>query len=239
MIFDTLPLCNFLNSSCPTYFNINGTVYFDADTNCSYGFSDHGIPNVLVTLSQNTVPLQCIVTGLGGHYSFQVPSYGNYDICVDTFNSTLQLVCPSSSCLSANVNAGDTIISGVDFGWRCKSGFDLGVWGMDVWPVKPNTYVVAYITAGNPLNTPSAACSAGVSAQVSMKATGPVSFYGPAPDAIIPDTITSSEVVWNIPDISQVSSSSSFNMVVYIDSNAAIGQEISIDALNTTDCRRQ
>lgn len=95
------------NNSC--YCTITGTVYDDANNNCTQDVGEQGIPNIRIHCSGRGYAY----TDANGNYSFKVPS-GSY-----TITETVQSYYPLSSCQNSSANvtvsASPNCVQTVDF----------------------------------------------------------------------------------------------------------------------------
>jgi uncharacterized repeat protein (TIGR01451 family) len=124
-------------SSDACYCTITGTVYYDANANCSADAGETGVEHIQVHLN----PFGYTFTDNTGHYSFQVPS-GNYTLSeVVQYTYPLTTPCPDNDPLSIPVTAssGCTVIH--DFFNGINPLHDAHIITFnDNYPVPGNTY---------------------------------------------------------------------------------------------------
>src|SRR5687768_16523811 len=93
-VLNTLPLCDMFNANgCDVFWNISGTAYYDANNNCSLNTGDVAQQNVKLELWSAGLLQQQVFTGGQGLYSFDVSSYGNYEVKVDTNSFPFNVSC--------------------------------------------------------------------------------------------------------------------------------------------------
>ncbi len=222
---DSIPLCNvFNNYGCPVFWNITGTAYRDASSNCVYSASDDKLKNLKVSFYQGGVQLEQVYTVDGGTYSFNTDTYATYHYSLDTANIPFVVTCPDIGYYTSSISATDSMDFSRDFGLECKPGFDLAAWSINGRFAPANLRPV-YISVGDAANFYNAHCAAGISGSVTLTYNGPVQFVSAAPNALTP-TVTGNTLTYTIADFGNVNFFTDFNIVMHTDTNAQIGQQV-------------
>ena len=112
------------SNNCNFFWNIGGKVYLDYDSSCSQTFSEPGLENIHILLSQGGNVIQQAFTTEEGFYSFDVNVPGIYDVSVDTSGIPFDEYCHSNLYIDT-LTLTDTLKSGNDFAMQCKSTYDL------------------------------------------------------------------------------------------------------------------
>ncbi len=223
----TVPLCGlFNNNGCSVFWNISGKVYNDANNNCTDDVNENGFGNFPVKLNNGGVLQQQVYTGSEGFYSFDT-NYGNYDYTVDTTGLPVLITCPASGTRTSNITALDSMDFSMDFGMRCKTGFDVGAWSIyDNGFFRPNNNNTVRIHAGDYARFFGASC-ANVSGQVVITFTGPVTYVGNA-GALTPSSVSGNTITYNIANFGNINVLNSFAFVLNTNINAQAGQQVCI-----------
>ena len=221
---NAVPTCNLFNNiyGCPQYSNTEGYGYFDTIPNCVMDTTEPRYPYVKAAFGANGNILQQTYTDWLGHYSFDEISYGTYQITVDTAGLPFSLTCPDTFYYTATVDSQELYQRGFNFGFVCKPGFDVGVNCIaqsTLW-FHPNLTTTVYLNAGDMSAFYGMHCAAGVSGQVSMTFSGPISYVSPAPGALVPSSVTNTIITWNIADFGSINPLSAFGVVFITDTNA-------------------
>jgi hypothetical protein len=85
----TIPLCDVFNSNgCDVFWNIEGKIFFDADTNCIAGTNEPYFKNQKLNLYKNGVLDQQTFSNINGNYDFDTFSFDFYKTEFDTTGFT-------------------------------------------------------------------------------------------------------------------------------------------------------
>jgi uncharacterized repeat protein (TIGR01451 family) len=221
----SLPLCQ-PSSGCPSFWNISGKIFFDNNGNCNQDIADTALRNIPVRLDSGNVQLQRMLTDASGRYSFRT-GLGTYNIKVDTSNAHYQVVCPGSFFYTSNLIVADSTDSLLNFALQCRPGYDLAAISFSPNQVfRPGLIRTLHTNAGDNMLVNNVSCAVGISGSVEAILNGPVNYYsylGLPPTSINGDTIT-----WSIADFSTVNPTTDFNIKVYADTTANIGDTICI-----------
>jgi len=198
--------------------NINGKLYLDANSDCSYNAGETLFPGIPVLLKQNNNVIATSYTDATGDYAFSVPSGFTYDIvpALNISNYGYNVTCPASGQYT-NVSVP---ANGNDFGMICQPGFDLQTY-LTGWGFRPgfNGYVYPYAlnTYCQPMN--------GQLELILDPLTNYVSAI-PSPTSISGDTLR-----WNFSNLSNSNywwnwNSFSPQVTIYTPTSAQIGDTV-------------
>ena len=236
-VLGTLPLCGLFNpTGCHVYADISGQVFEDYNHNCAFDDTDKPQPNVKVALLSNGNLMQQVYTDSIGDYSFQATD-GKYTLRLDTTGLPFKMICPHAGSFGDSLTVADSVSFGNNFAFECKpSGFDLGVTSIlnnYLTPV-PGSTITLNTICGDVSALYGAHCAAGISGQVQLTFSGPVTYTGPATGAITPTTASGSSIIWAVPDFGPINNYKAFNTLFTINANALPGQQICINVTLTS-----
>lgn len=223
----SLPICDLFNTNnCTVYWDISGKVYGDTNSNCVNDINEFGQPNLKLLLDSSGVLIQQTYTGGEGFYSFDTDT-GTYNYTVDTTGIPVYVTCPLTGFQTSVLTAIDSMDYDMDFGMQCKPGFDVGVKSIvrDSGIFRPAHFVEVRVGAGDMSNFFGLQCAAGMSGEVNVVMSGPVSFVAPAAGALTP-LVSGDTLLYSIPDFGTVNFNSAFEITVKTDTNATIGSSI-------------
>jgi hypothetical protein len=227
---DTIPLCDIFNAnSCQPSWNISGRVYTDTGTTCTFYQGEPGLRYIKLTLNS---PTQQVLSSNAGLYSFNT-DMGVYTIVVDTSDFPFYVSCPDTGFYTSTITLQDSFDTNVDFGLRCKPGFDVGATSV-VNPsgiIRPANYAQIAIKAGDISNFYNAHCAAGISGAVQVIINGPASYV--SSNALPVSTVNGDTLTWNIADFGIVDFNSDFNITIHTDTLAQIGQQVCFEVTVT------
>jgi uncharacterized repeat protein (TIGR01451 family) len=230
-LISSLPLCDIFNpNGCNFYWNISGKVFIDADSNCVQGANESGLNNIHVNLFDNGSLIQQAFTGGEGLYSFDVNNYGNYEVILDTTQIPFIPICPLTPNYLDTLNAIDSLIYGNDFGLKCKTDPDMGVWSIIAGRMIPGHRPIVKIHAGEISNQFGSNCSNGVSGTLTVTINGSAHYFATAAGSLTPSFISSDSINYVIPDLGNINSSSDFGIEIFVDTTAIAGSSICIHA---------
>lgn len=170
---------------------IDGKLYNDMNSNCTFDAGDIPLAYQIVTLhaAGDPNPLFYTWTDSLGNYYFNPPLGISYDIIPNqTLTNNLNSTCPSTGVITTTAPA-----SGQDFAFECTSDYDLVTGGYGFGFVPGTTTGRAYFGGINQRCLPVSGKLKLVSANSLVT---PVSFRT-APDAISGDTL-----IWNFSNLS-------------------------------------
>jgi uncharacterized repeat protein (TIGR01451 family) len=167
--------------------NINGKIYLDMNSNCSY---DAGTDTLLrgypVELKFGSSVIGWGYSDNNGDYYLSAPT-GNYTVELYNPNSFgLVPTCPASGSIAVNTSSNPTN----DFGLTCSSGFDLEayLWG---WGFKPGFPAYLYPQAWNSSCMPQ-------SGTLTLTLDPLVTFDS---SSVVPASINGNVITWNFSGI--------------------------------------
>lgn len=223
---NTVPLCDFFNTNeCGIYQNISGRVYYDIIQNCLHENGEARLGNVKINLYESNLLVEQTISDYYGLYSLP-SSTSTYQYTVDTINLPFTIACPDSGYYTSVITAQDSFDTDMNFGLRCKPGFDLEARGIATpTAFRPANFSTINISAGDASNFYGANCAAGVSGAVTTTFNGPVQFISAAPGALVP-SVNSNTLTYTIADFGAVNFFDDFNIVLQTDTSAQIGQQV-------------
>ena len=224
-------VCDTNNSNgCDVYWNFSGNAYLDNDSNCQFSLSEDGINHLRILLYENGNLVQQSFTRNDGFFALEANSLGNYSIVLDTANLPFELICPMPGIYYDTLTVNDTIFRGNDFGFKCKSGFDLGAWSIVSTRLRAGNQSTVHINAGDVSAFYGYHCLSGMSATLTINLSGQIQYVGPAPGARVPSSVFGNTITYSIPDINLVDPNHDFVIEVETDTSASIGSEICFSA---------
>jgi uncharacterized repeat protein (TIGR01451 family) len=225
---DTMSICDLFNSNgCDVFWNIEGSTFFDADTNCNLGTNELLFKNQKLNLYKNGVLDQQTFSNLNGDYDFDTFSFDLYKTEFDTTGVPFEVHCPLSGFYLDSISVLDSMKYDRDFGLKCKD-VDLGVTSIFSNNLRPASIREIKIECGDYSNYFGAHCAAGISGIVNITITGACNYFSPAIGALTPNTIVGNVLTYYVPDFGVLSYDSSFNFNILVDTAAILGSPICI-----------
>jgi len=223
---NAVPLCSANNpNNCQSFWNITGQAFLDTAGTCQYEQGEGVYRFVRINLTEGGVLLQQAFTDGGGYYSFDVDTYGIYQVSVDTVGLPLLVLCPANDTLTDTITASNLMEVHQDFSLACPPGFDLGV--RSIWSrFKPGNNSLVHILAGDVSDFYNAHCAAGTNGSVTVIFSGPVTYVGPPPGALTPTTVSGDTLTWAISDFGAVNPDSDFNIILNTNYSATGGDQV-------------
>jgi uncharacterized repeat protein (TIGR01451 family) len=223
------PLCAPGNAnSCPNAQGIFGYTYKDVIGNCIRSAGDTNLRNIAIQIydTANNL-LGQTYSALNGVYNFP-QTVGTYTVVIDTIGGVPFMAQCAHPGLDSTVTL-TNIDTNINFSLSCKPGFDVGVLSTvaNGLPFPGQDFVLDNI-AGDISQWYNLNCAAGVSGQVQITVTGPVTFISPASGALTP-AVGGNVYTYNIADYGTVNIMTAFNMVFAIDSSAQAGDLICVN----------
>lgn len=230
----TYPLCTPSNTltnpnSCERANGIIGNAYFDTNTNCQYDTTDTKLKNINFKLfDSNNNFLSQANSYSNGIYNF-TQNPGNYFTELDTANMpyTAQCTYPGIDTLIQLTSAAP-IADNVNFSIKCKPGFDVGVQSVITnGIVFPGQNHHLKIVAGDMSQWYNLNCAAGISGQITINISGPVSYITPAANALTP-LVVGNSFTYNISDFGTINNLQDFGLIMKTDTTATAGDSICV-----------
>jgi hypothetical protein len=224
---DSVPLCGIFNSNgCNAYWNISGKTYFDNNADCIAETSDMRLKNIKLQLWSGGILDEEIYSGNQGLYSFDLDSFGNYEVKIDTLTTPHRIICPVNGSYQDTITVTDSLDYGQDFSFACKPGFDITAWSISTWSLVTGNYATIAMGAGDISNFYGVHCAAGISGAVTVTINGPASYSSPASGALTPSSVSGNLLTYNIANFGAVNFNSDFNFIVQTDTTAPIGSQV-------------
>jgi uncharacterized repeat protein (TIGR01451 family) len=225
----TLPLCDIFNANgCDAYWNISGQTYFDSNLDCINNSLDRNISNMHLNLLQNGILQQQVLTGGSGHYSFDVSTFGNYDVQLDTQNIPFTVLCPLGNQYIDTISVSDSMSYANDFALHCKNGYDLGAWSIYTDELRPSHRSRVIISAGDLANFFNANCALGVSGTITVTITGNVHYFGPLAGYAAPAGVAQNVLTWPVANFGLINGTSFIGFEMETDTSAIMGSSVCI-----------
>lgn len=223
----SLPICDPLNlNNCSFRNNIFGTTFHDINANGIKDVNENVIEGVKINLMQAGILNQQTYTVTDGKYNFETP-YGTYEYFPDTLNQSISLTSPLAGYHISTISAADSVDYGMDFGIKCKQGFDVGVLTVDLeqGQLFPADSALFSVQAGDISQSLDLNCAQGVSGQITIQLYGPGSFGSILPGSVQLQVFQDS-IVYYIPDFGTFNFYQSISFYIVTDTTAQIGDSI-------------
>ena len=221
-------------SGCPTAEGISGFTYLDDNEDCIKSNGEESIYNIPVKLfnSGNSQVAQTF-SFINGVYYINASS-GNYTVRLDTTNLPLPFSVNCNTDTAIILSNSVFLAQNVNFGIKCKPGHDVGVQSIVTsgW-VFPGQQHTLKILAGDISHWYNLHCADGVSGQLQLSVSGPVTYSGVIPNALTP-TITGNTFTYQIADFGTINNSDAFGLLFTTDTTAQAGDTICINATITS-----
>ena len=223
------PLCGVFNpNGCSAYWNLSGQTYYDTDADCSPDVNETGTAFTKLQLYSSGNLQQQVYADAQGYYSFRAGT-GTYDVTVDTSNLPFTLLCPASGYLTDTITITDSLKYSRNFAFKCRSaGFDLAAISAlhtDGVP-RPAGIFDLHATAGDIAQQYGAQCATGVSGQVQITFSGPITYVGPIAGNLTPTSVSGNTLSWTIADFGTLDNARAFNSNFQVNANAVAGTNI-------------
>lgn len=235
----TYPLCSSGNTitnpnGCDRANGIFGNTYYDVNTNCINDTNDAKLNNINFNLfDNNNQYLSQTSSHTFGMYNFTYPT-GNYTVVLDTANApyTAQCIYPGIDT-TIQLTAINPTAENVNFSVKCKPGFDVGIQSvLTNGIIFPGQNHHLKIAAGDMSQWYNLNCATGVSGQLTLNITGPVTYIASAAGSLIP-IVSGNMFTYNITDFGTVNFLNDFNLIFKTDTTAMAGDTICV-SINVT-----
>ncbi len=217
-----------INVSSTTCGNLTGTVFNDANNDCTQNNGELGVIGIEILLTQG-INTYTAWTDSSGNYAFNVPT-GAYTIEVNNLNAGYSITCSGSLQHATTVTSGTNV---ENFAISCTGAFDVAVTGislMDGFYPGTGDAILPHVGILN------AACNLTIPGQVKMilepciqYSTSGFSWFTNPPDAVIPAS-TGDTLVWYVSDINNIGSFSYWDYAVNVTTctSAQVGDTVCI-----------
>ncbi len=228
----TFPICkngDTINNpnGCLRAEGIRGIVFKDDNKDCQKALSETVLKNVPVKLYDASNRLiRATYTADDGTYQFVVPP-GNYRTEVDTVRLPFYVSCKADS----TVVLSDSLPrrEGVNFGVICSTGYDIAV--LSATPKSTafpgNTHELV-VVAGNINQLYNLNCAIGDSGKVEVNFTGPVTYAGVLPGALVP-VVSGNKLLYNNIKFGSINITKAFQLLFKVNTTALQGDQICVD----------
>lgn len=232
--FIGFPICNVFNiNGCDVFWNIEGSTFFDADTNCISGNTEPFLKNQKLNLYKNGVLDQQTYSNVNGDYDFDTFSYDFYNTKFDTTGLPFEVYCPSTGIYIDTISVLDSMKYDRDFGLKCKD-VDLAVTNILSSILRLAKIQEIKIGAGDYTNYFGTHCANGISGTVIITITGACNYNSTVAGALTPNTVIGNVLTYNVADFGVLNFDSSFNFNILVDTTAALGSQICIQVSIST-----
>lgn len=235
----TYPLCtpgDIVNNpnGCERASGIMGNAYFDTNTNCIKDSNDTKLKNInFKLLDNNNQYLNQTNSYSFGMYNFISPT-GNYTVILDTLNVPYTSQCNNPGIdTTLQLTFTNPVAENVNFSVKCKPGFDVGVQSvLTNGIVFPGQNHHLKIAAGDMSQWYNLNCASGVSGQLTVNVSGPVTYVASALGSFTP-TVSGTTFTYNIADFGNVNLLNDFDIILKTDTTATSGDSICV-SVNVT-----
>jgi uncharacterized repeat protein (TIGR01451 family) len=231
------PLCienDFINnpSGCNPAQGILGTIFLDNNSNCTFENMDNSFNNFSMKLYNDSDSLISQTYSISnGVYQFP-QEFGTYKVEIDTLNQPFSIQCQSVDTI-ITLNSQNILIDSINFALSCKPGFDIGVQSVltNGW-VFPEQNNDLKIIAGDLSQWYNMNCAVGISGEVQISVSGPVTYLYPSEEALTP-AVLGNVFNYTIPDFGNLDISTAFGLIFKTDTTAQAGDQICV-SINVT-----
>ena len=237
--FQSYPLCEGNDPidnpfGCLASEGIEGYVFMDQNTDCSYQSTDVQMKNVPVTVNDNLGnQITSASTYTNGRYYFNLNT-AQYEVVVDTIAKPYMIDCVNPG-IDTNVvlSVANPLAGNVNFGLKCKPGFDVGTKSVHaVGLVFPGQLHTLNVKSGDLTNYYNLNCSNGVSGTVTITVTGPVIFQNISSGSLTP-TIVGNIYTYTIADFGAVNPDLDFRLDFKTATTAVAGDLVCVNVIVT------
>ncbi|TVR39148.1 MAG: T9SS C-terminal target domain-containing protein [Cryomorphaceae bacterium] len=221
------PLCedsDLVNNplGCTSAAGVSGFAFKDSNTDCEMINDESGMHNVSIRLLDAQTDFMSSTTTGGNGVYFLSAEDGAFTVQVDTLNKPFQVSCEDPGAEhEVELDSSNSLIQNLDFGLICKPGFDVGVQGiLPLGWVFPGQEHELRIQAGDFSQWFGLNCAQGVSGEVTVSVSGPVSYAGTPPSAMTPELTGDNQFTYFLADFSEVSFNQSFRLLFTTDTTA-------------------
>ena len=227
----SIPLCNASNpSGCPFSPGISGRVYNDSNANCVSDQGEVFLQNIPFLLFDTSgILLEQAGSFQSGSFYF-TPDTGQYIIQLDTSAfSVASVACPAGISRNVSLSVSSPTAFVADFDLQCVGGYDPGVQNLAynglVFPGQPHW---VSCTAGDLLQWYGLPCGSGESGQITLVASGPVSFLSSPPGFPVPQ-VNGDTLIYTVTDFANFQTVNGIAFQLTTDTLAQIGDTVCID----------
>ncbi|MES2565236.1 MAG: T9SS type A sorting domain-containing protein [Bacteroidota bacterium] len=230
----TYPLCTSGNTltnpnGCERASGIIGNAYFDTNTNCIKDTNDTKLNNINFKLyDNNNQYLNQASSHSLGMYNFVYP-VGNYKVVLETSNTPYTAQCNYPGVdTTIQLSAASPNADKVNFSVKCKPGFDVGVQSvLTSGLVFPGQSHHLKIIAGDMSQWYCLNCASGISGELIINVSGPVTYVAPSGGSLTP-IVAGNSFTYTISDFGTIINLNDFELIMKTDTTATIGDSICV-----------
>jgi fimbrial isopeptide formation D2 family protein len=213
---------------------IDGYTYQDQNANCTREGSDLPLINVPVRVNDNSGSQIASASSFSnGRYYFHLPN-NPYHVIIDTLGKPYTVDCLHPGLDSSLIlTSSNPLVQNVNFGLKCKPGFDVGV--QTVGPlgiVFPGQNHVLNIVAGDISSFYNLSCASGISGSMTVTVNGPMTYQGVTAGSMTP-TISGNVYTYSISDFGSINPLTDFRLDFTTDTTAQAGDSICVSVSMT------
>jgi len=237
----SFPLCDLgdLDNNpfgCSSFAGIGGTVFEDSNANCEEDGIESGVINAIIKLlgADDELLATTFTLGSSDHAFFNlVADTGDYSVQLVAENMPFQVSCDDPGDVQeVELTADEPYALNVNFGVECLPGFDVGVQSaVPIGWVFPGQVHTLKIAAGDMTNWYGLQCAQGVGGNVTIYVDGPVSYVGPANNALTPAVTGELQFTYSIADFGAVNFQQDFALMLETDTTAQAGESVCVDII--------
>lgn len=221
--------------ACSTSKGISGFLYNDVNTNCTLDLNTDvltkNIPirlyDTLTNLISTTYQSNSLSTPLP--YKLYADS-GKYIVKIDTTNKPYQVQCSSPGIDTLVIlNSNHPLDTNIHFSIEPKPGFDIGVHAINqMGIVFPGQIHLVNIITGDLLKLYNLTSANGISGQIKVDISGPISYNTNSSGTMIPNIINGNSLTYYISDFGALNLYNNIGFSVLTHTNAQAGQNVCI-----------
>ncbi len=218
-------------NNCANAQGIIGYSYNDINSDCIKTGADHILYNVPIELYDNNSNLILLTYTLtNGVYDFLEPT-GTYFVKTDTTGMPFKEQCANPGIDSTVIlTISNPLMQNVNFALDCKPGFDIGAQSVCHFggAIRPGQSHSLKFVLGDISNWYNLHCSSGVSGQVVIIVTGPVTYVSPTLGALTP-SVAGNVFTYNVADFGATNVMASFGLIMFTNTGAQNGDQIFVN----------
>ncbi|MGQ0829918.1 MAG: DUF7619 domain-containing protein [Bacteroidota bacterium] len=216
-------------NNCNSSNGIVGYIYKDSNINCTKNTGDQGLLNIPLKLYDNGNNLLAQTYSFSnGLYNFP-DSIGTYTVKIDTIGAPFTIQCTFPGIDSTvTLTTANPLATDVNFGIICKPGFDVGVQSVFAsGRIFPGQQHKLSVVAGDISKWYNFYCASGISGQVQVTVTGPVTYNGTVSGALVP-SVSGNVFTYTIADFETTDIQKDFGLMFTTDTTATVGDRICV-----------
>ena len=207
---------------------IIGFIYKDNNNDCKKEITDLNMKNVSVKLfDKNNAFVSQTYSAINGVFDFPVDT-DKYTVVVDTIGVPFILFCKGGTSSTVTLTTAKPMVDSVNFGFTCKPGFDLGTNSSIVYGIPfPGLQHELRVFSGDMSNWYNMHCASGISGEVLITVSGPITYNGIAKGSLTPK-VKNNVYTYAIADFGTIDSRKAFGLLFTINDTAKAGDDICV-----------